>query len=936
MGANRASAQTVDPKIHFKVIETSHFSIIFDSRHRLLAELYADYAEEAYSSLVPKFNEQAPTKTVVFIDDVGDLANGSAVGVPYPMITAFAVLPSPSDPVSDYGNWGRELLMHEFTHVLNFEPANGVFSPFRYIFGSLVRPNMFLPRWYLEGLAVEEETQFSNYGRLRSPNFTAQLRAMSLDGTLEKEDISRINEVSIPTWPGGTRPYLMGSLLWDEIVRAKDEDIVGKLNDRYSRRMPFFISGPINDEIDRNFQEILDDAYKGIRERSLAQKSKIEAESDFHIKSSLKQLGFDSNSPSISPDQKKLVNVAHSEDIDSFIEFRERKDNSQSFADIEPKKILEGSVIQKVSWLPNSNEIIFDSIDIYDRYYHYSDLYKFNITNHKKERLTKGLRAREPAVSKDGQHICFVELEAGKTNLSQIRADGSNYEALYSPEIQHRISRPEFLNEHEIVFSERNSNGVESLKIIDLSRRAIKEVLPEYAPAHFSKMTAAGFLFESEKSGVANIYIASSDFTSARPITNAVTAATTADIDTLRQELLVTTLSGKGQNISSVEKQVWQNQPTLLPLVSPLIPDHWKTYSPPEVQVDKNVEEYSAWQYLYPRYWLPFFYFLPGGSYFSATTGASDPIGHHVYSLLASYDTLSNRPSIYGSYTNNMLSTPLTLNLDDYYEYIYTIGFIRHNTLVNPLLTSFIPGLSNNFRMGFGWDYFQSDYLGNLIVRNGPSVFVSYSNAIKRGLQISPETGGSALLSYTTYVPQLGNIDYEEANFHGAYYFSKFLPRHHVLAGFANLYYAPRLQRNLLGRTTSSAFYQQNILDSSFVLRGYPYGALIGHNLYSGNLEYRFPIKNSFQGYDVRPLFFQKYYGAFFIDAASTDGFYYSNKDQFYLSTDAGHYFVGTGAEFKADTTIFYQIPVTLTLGLYYGFDPVASYGFTPFIGFTL
>jgi outer membrane protein assembly factor BamA len=139
-----------------------------------------------------------------------------------------------------------------------------------------------------------------------------------------------------------------------------------------------------------------------------------------------------------------------------------------------------------------------------------------------------------------------------------------------------------------------------------------------------------------------------------------------------------------------------------------------------------------------------------------------------------------------------------------------------------------------------------------------------------------------------------------------------------------------------LGRTTASAVYQQGILDSSFVLRGYPYGALIGKSLYSGNLEYRFPIRDSFEGYNLRPLFFQKYYGAVFLDAATVDGFYYANAANNYYRADAGRYFMGSGLELKADTTLFYQLPVTFTLGLYYGFDAVASYGFTPFIGFLL
>ena len=931
-----AHAQFIDPRIQFSSLDTPHFTIVFDSRHRLIAELYANYAEEAYQTLNSRFNGEAPKKTVILINDVSDQANGSAVGIPYPIITAFGVLPGPSEPVSDYGNWGRELLMHEFTHILNFEPANGVFSPLRYIFGNLVRPNMFLPRWYLEGLAVEEETEFSNNGRLRSPNFTAELRALSLDGLLEKENISRINEVGIPYFPFGARPYLLGSILWDEIVHEKDPEIVGRLNGRYSRRFPFFITAPILEETGHDFQALLSESYRRIRIKSLEQKDEIEGGSKFQFKNFKGQLGFDSSSPAISPDQLKLLVVTHNEETESLIELRERKSFDQSFSEIEPVKVLDGTAITRVSWLGNSNEFVYEGIDTYDHFNRFSDLYIYNLETKKKQRLTHAQRAREATVSPDGHKICFVQLDTALTRLGCIQSDGSNFELLYSPELQIRISRPEFLSQDEIIFSERNSSGSEVLKIFNFKSLKIREVLTDFSPAHFAKQTSQGLFFESEKSGVANIYLASKDFKTAKPVSNVVTSCSTSELDSARDELLISVLSGKGQNIASVDAPSWKNQPLVLPQIAPLIEDHWKKNSPPTVQFEKKIEDYSPWSYLYPRYWMPYFYLLPGGSYFSASTAAADPAGHHAYTLLASYDTLSSKPSIFAAYTNSTIATPLTFDLFDYYEYIYAIGYIRHSTTVNPYVTSFIPGLSNNFTFGGGWTYFQSAYTGANLNANGPGGFFNYSNISKRGLQISPETGGTLYLGYNSYLPNIGNVSYDEVKFRGSYFYSKNLPKHHALAGFLNLYYAPRLDHLLLGRTTSSAVFQQNVLDSSFVLRGYPYGALIGRNLFSTNLEYRFPIREAYDGYDVKPIFFHKYYGAIFTDITTVDGAFYSVKNLSYNLASAGRYFVGSGLELKADTTMFYQIPITLTLGLYYGFDKDASLGFSPFFGFTL
>lgn len=39
---------------------------------------------------------------------------------------------------------------------------------FKTFLGSIVAPTLLLPRWWHEGIAVEMETRFSNFGRLRS------------------------------------------------------------------------------------------------------------------------------------------------------------------------------------------------------------------------------------------------------------------------------------------------------------------------------------------------------------------------------------------------------------------------------------------------------------------------------------------------------------------------------------------------------------------------------------------------------------------------------------------------------------------------------------------------------------------------------------------------------------------------------------------------
>ncbi|MGE3758660.1 MAG: hypothetical protein AB7H97_12935, partial [Pseudobdellovibrionaceae bacterium] len=181
-------------------ISTPHFDIVYDAKHKELAEGYAVRAEKAYELLIPIFRE-APAKTTILINDSTDLANGYATRIPYPFIMVYPVLPGPLETISEYGDWALELIIHEYTHILSFEPAHAAYDYLRPVFGTVIAPNMLMPRWWLEGVAVEMETRLSEHGRLRSYYQDAALRAIVLDGKLDAHRVDQINEVGIPSWP---------------------------------------------------------------------------------------------------------------------------------------------------------------------------------------------------------------------------------------------------------------------------------------------------------------------------------------------------------------------------------------------------------------------------------------------------------------------------------------------------------------------------------------------------------------------------------------------------------------------------------------------------------------------------------------------------------------------------------------------------------------
>jgi hypothetical protein len=176
MSQTQLSAQIIqptDPTKHWKIIETTHFEIIYAEEDRKLAEKFAAEAERADALLQPYLKTPMPNKVPLVIADITDTTNGAAMALPRSQIEVYPVLPIVSDPTSEYYDWHRELAQHEFTHILNFEPTSGFMSVLRFLFGTIVKPGGYLPRWYTEGLAVEMESRLTPLGRGRSLYYSA-------------------------------------------------------------------------------------------------------------------------------------------------------------------------------------------------------------------------------------------------------------------------------------------------------------------------------------------------------------------------------------------------------------------------------------------------------------------------------------------------------------------------------------------------------------------------------------------------------------------------------------------------------------------------------------------------------------------------------------------------------------------------------------------
>lgn len=581
-------ALEVPAEWNFKKITTPHFDVIFDARQQALGEEYARQAEKAFSILSPVFTA-TPERTLLIINDKTDATNGYATRVPYPHIMIYPVLPGPYESLSESGDWSLELISHEYTHILTFEPATGIFKALRGVFGSVLAPNLLLPNWWKEGLAVQVESSLGTQGgRLKSIYQDATIRAMAMNGTLTANTIDKANEF-IPTWPEGMRSYLFGSLFWSQAVQDVGFEGANRLNLEHSGRVPYLVNQPAENILNATYEEEYEKALAETQRRALEQ-IEVLKKVPFSNLQALPMEAKYSSAPAISRDGKylALITVDYKSDrvMEIFIRDPETKTMTKKLKveikseedPLAPTTKKDGppsGSIQKMAWFNHSPTLVFDQLHYVNRIERYSDISMYDLKTLKTKRLTQGLRAREPAVSPDDSKIAFVKLDSGQTRLGIFNVATETHEILYTPNTGERISAPVFINNNVILFALRDSQGNEQLRHFSLQTKKATPILTQFAQARFPIVTKMGVIFTSSQNGVHNLYLASRDLKSARPITHVPTMVTLSTFDPINDELYTTTMTADGPRVQRIEKASWEKTPATLPKIEPLFADRF-------------------------------------------------------------------------------------------------------------------------------------------------------------------------------------------------------------------------------------------------------------------------------------------------------------------------------------------------------------------------
>ncbi|MBN2802744.1 MAG: hypothetical protein JXR91_06595 [Deltaproteobacteria bacterium] len=889
-----------DPTLVYETIQTEHFIIHFHGGLYEMAERLGTIAEDVYLTNTELLGWEMKTKVDVRIIDPQDSANGMASPSPYPLIEIYATPPDLESELQAHDYWLYTLFTHEFTHIIHLQMQHGIAKMINRIFGDVYLPNSMLPTWFIEGLAVMMETHTTSRGRTRSSYYQMVMRTHALEGGFQN-----LGEASNHTvdYPRGAADYIYGAMFMEYLRDRFGEKKIFEVCHRYaSKPVPYFLNTAFKQATGKSLWKVYDDFTKKVLKEAEATKELIEKDGmDETVK--ITNTGESKGRPVFLP---KGVTSSHFGRVNEHSEVLLPISDARQKSGLFIVNLQNRSVTPLVQGSSKGSVTVTNSGDIYyvrrapvDNIYSFRELFKLKfdkeLKNAKPERLTYGMRIKEAAVSKDGKKIAVVTAVNGKTDLVICDSACTNRKTVLKGSNYLYIYHPRFSNDGKMLTAVVREDEKVNLALINQNTGEINYLTDDDSLKRYPVFSSDGkyIFYDSDITGISNIFAINLAHKKIFQITNAVTGAAAPEVSEDGKTLLYLKYSKDGWDLNEM-KISW-------PLTKQITPeDRYSNLIPlkePPLKKFKS-EPYNPLPTLRPHNWMLNYAQSTDRKTLTATSAISDAANLHSLSAGFSYEFTSNTPSFsiaygyYGMLPNFNLSFGyLTETMETGYLVDGEPSNWRRKRLSGDMGFRFnISGLDYSQSVYFGYNLVFADPLDELQItidpggplpempiqyfKAGISAGWNYSNVYSSPHGISNESGRSLYLSASLYNPVFGgDQDLFSLRWGWTEYFLMPFFNHNVLA--LKLYGGVYLANPGSGSYFSSGGcgpqnFLSDILNNTPAglpgIRGYKTDSITGDHYHSLRAEYRFPIWTAQLAYKTVPLFFKEVHGGLLFD----------------------------------------------------------------------
>ncbi|HEY7751487.1 MAG TPA: biopolymer transporter Tol, partial [Ignavibacteriaceae bacterium] len=456
-----------------------------------------------------------PTKVHYVIKDIDDYSNGAT----YFFDNKIEIWTSALDfDLRGTHNWLRNVISHEFTHLVQIQAAMKLSRGLPAVFFQLLnyqeerRPDILygypnyvisyplatvnVPAWFAEGTAqyMRQEFDYDNWDSHRD----MILRSYVLDGNmLTWEQMGVFGKSSL----GNESVYNSGFALTRYIAQQYGEDKLREITKKLGSIGNFTIDAAFSDVLGKNGDEIYDEWKNYLTEDYRNRTAKI---SENLVEGEIiADKGFGNFYPTFSKDGKKIYYISNkSSDYFSPSGIYEY--------DIETKedKLLVGGIRSTYSWIPEQNKILYSKItEDNPNWYNVHDLFVYDVDEDEEIRLTENLRANQPGISNDGCSIVFLFQKDGTTNIGTVDIDGTEFTALTDFKNGEQVYNPDFSNDDSYIIFDYSYHHTRDIAKVSISGGEVEFIIKSEFDERNPVFNKNGkLIYASDETGIFNIY----------------------------------------------------------------------------------------------------------------------------------------------------------------------------------------------------------------------------------------------------------------------------------------------------------------------------------------------------------------------------------------------------------------------------------------------
>lgn len=909
-----------DPDKRFYTIETRHFSIHYHNGLEAWVKRLVNIVEDVHERLTREFKYSPEEKTQVVVMDNYDLVNGYSIVFPYNTIFLNTGFPDLETTIGEYDDFLYNLFVHEYAHILSMDVSSGYSKQLRKIFGKpipaetpssglffllLSPPNIFMPRWWHEGIATEVEGRYG-YGGRGKKSFYEMVYRMSV----YEDNLPGIDQINgdIPYWTKGHTPYLYGYNLFSYLKENYQLDY-STLTKRHSERFPYFINAVSEEFFDgKDYEKIYEESIRWLKER---QRDSIEKLKVTHLtEGKILSLPYEIiKNPRLSKDGTKIAFRIEDPDEGNAIIILERE-TKKVLARI-PVKTARGSLALS----SDNKKLYYTKLDKKRQSGYFQNLYEYDMETKKSKRLIDWLRIKDFDISSDGKVLVVIFVEDGKEGIAKISLtdlDKKSKEILYPLE-DVRLGQVRLANSKKFITYSKKDGKNSSINIYDMEKGEHRSLISQEGVLDYPLFSVdeENIYHLSDENGVLNIYAINMLNQNIKPITNLMGGALHFDI-TEKGDIIFSSYHSKGFSLREIK--IGDNNLQRLPVINKTVDQK----DVKELKTDEiKVKRYSALDTLAPKFFIPNILADHRGGVLGIFTAGQDAIGYHTYTLELDRGMASNENYFSFNYINNVFVPTIKTSIYSqpilYGNFAGIIDLWEKSSVFH--VEALLPVKKMFFKLGY--EYENKEPLNNNAKRLKDIFFTGdvstllvgfdFFNARKYPNSIGFEDGRSlSLLSKLSSTFLGGDISKTEHYIFYDEYFDL-----EKTKDIKHDVFHLNLNAGLsTGRETAQGAFQLGGFPTpylTFPLRGYSPRFETGRYIYTGSLEYRFPVANFYKGKGTVPLFYEKLSVNAFFDFGNIWG--YGRAFTSDIKT-------GIGYELKLDITLGYWLKITPALGI--------------------